>query len=70
MSDCNYCTWQRLKRRGYRKATSEERKRMWDSDVSKEDQGVATLCSGGFVYVDKNGKFAGWFMELPDHCCC
>ena len=62
---CNYCSWQSMKRQGYRKATPAERKKLWESDPEFE----ATF-GAGVVIVNKKGEFACWFMELPDHCCC
>lgn len=64
MSDreCNYCTWQRLKERGYRIATPKERL-VWDKPGQP-------LSGTGVVIVSQKGKFARWFMELPNHCCC
>ena len=66
MSRCNYCDWQRLKGLGYRKATEDERKILWDTD----DPSFGEQMGAGVVIVDKHGKFAAWFMELPDHCTC
>lgn len=54
-----------MKKRGCRIATEEERKTLWEA----EDRFTAAF-GPGVVMVDKDGKLAAWFMELPDHCCC
>jgi hypothetical protein len=58
VSQCNYCTWQRLKKLGYKIASDKERK--------KE---VPTF-KDGVVVVTPEGKFAAWFMFLPTFCQC
>ncbi len=65
---CNYCSWQSMKRRGYRKATAAERKKLWDEKVKAD--GFADRFSTGVVIVNAKGEFTSWFMELPDHCYC
>ncbi len=67
MSDrpCNFCDWQQMKRRGCRRATKADRERLWDKDEEFDD-----AFGPGVLIVNKDGEFACWFMELPDHCCC
>lgn len=70
MSDrpCNFCNWQRMKKEGgYRRATRADRIVMaeWESDEE-----FCEAFPSGVVIVDKDGKFASWFAELPSHCCC
>ena len=69
MSDrpCNFCDWQRMEQRGCRRATAAERKQLWEEE---EDEAFNQAFDSGVVIVDKDGKFACWFMALPDHCCC
>ena len=55
---CNYCDWQRLKAKGYKIATAQERMKL------------NSCLSGGVVVVDEKGEFVAWFMSLPNHCCC
>ena len=67
MSDrpCNFCNWQRMKKRGCKRATAAQRKRIWD-----DGKAFNAAFGPGVLIVDKEGKFACWFMELSDHCCC
>ena len=69
MSDrpCNFCNWQRMKESGCRRATKADRIVMaeWEDDEEFVD-----AFPGGVVIVEKDGKFACWFAELPNHCCC
>ncbi len=67
MSRCNFCSWQRLKASGFRRATNVERKTLWDDE---DNDDFAEAFGEGIVIVDKDGKFSCWFMELPSHCCC
>jgi len=74
MGRCNYCTYQSMLKRGCRKATEAERKKVWNTqkDKNKADQDAdfEKAFGPGVVIVDKDGNFASWFMELPDHCVC
>lgn len=65
MSDCNYCRFQQMKRRGCHVATAQEAKRLWEAE-----EGFTKAFGDGVVIVDKEGAFAAWLMELPTHCCC
>ena len=67
LTQCNYCSYMSMKRRGYRKATSKERKKLWDTETSDE---FRAAFGAGIVMVDEEGKFASWMMEVPSHCCC
>lgn len=67
MGICNYCRYQRYKKKGYKIATSKERKKTWDKDIEKE---FIERFGHGVVIVNKEGKFVSWFMELPKYCCC
>jgi hypothetical protein len=64
MSVCNYCNWQQMKKQGYKIATAERRKKLWEEHVGEDVQKL------GVVIVDKEGKFACWLMSLPNHCSC
>jgi len=66
MSQCNYCSWQQLKKRGCRIATAKDRKE-WNDNTSVEFE---SAFGAGTVIVNKEGKRVSWMMELPDHCCC
>ena len=63
---CNYCNYRRMLRQGCRIATPQERKDLWDKDSKEFTASMGT----GVVMVDKDGKFASWFMELTNHCVC
>jgi hypothetical protein len=63
LTRCNYCDWQDMKRRGYKKATAEQRREVWDKKGEP-------YTGAGVVIVDRAGKFAAWFMSLSDHCVC
>lgn len=70
MSQCNYCTYRNMLKKGYRKATTEERKHLWDNETDKTTPEFHNTFGPGVVIVDQNGKFVAWLMELPNHCCC
>jgi len=65
MGMCNWCHWQRMKKKGYKIATREEAKKAWKSsdDFNK-------AFGHGVTILDADGNFACWFMELPERCCC
>lgn len=74
MSDrpCNYCEWQRMKRRpGYAIASDEDVAQMRHDDARE----LRALMRDGWTIVvarDERDRvsFRCAFMELPDHCCC
>jgi len=65
MTQCNFCTFRAMKRRGCHSASRAEREALWEKN-EKFDSALGA----GVVIVDKDGNFAAWFMELPDRCCC
>jgi hypothetical protein len=71
MSECNYCSWQRMKAKyGHRLATSTEREKLWQAKCEEEGLDDSALLMNGAVVVDKNGNFVGWFAALPKQCAC
>jgi hypothetical protein len=67
MSDCNFCRWQSMKRRGDVKiANRTERKKAWHA----EDDFNKSFGPGVVVINKETGEFVSWFMELPERCCC
>jgi hypothetical protein len=59
--ECNYCTWQYLKSKGYRLATEDDLVRL-KLTSAKARKLVFVVTPGG--------KEVCCFRELPDHCCC
>ena len=55
LTQCNYCSFRQLKRLGYRRATPNERKRLWDKKgeplarvlvVAQSQPGRSVSCTG------------------------
>lgn len=57
--ECNYCIYQNI-------LFGARQKEQTVTTKPKPMPGIAP--NGVDVFVD--GRWAGWFMELPDHCCC
>ena len=60
-----------MKEDGCRRATRDEHRALWETEETADVVDAFTASFGsGVTIVDKDGKFASWFMELPSHCCC